>query len=248
MRLDFKKLFKKKDKSEAEEEKVTESETESNAGTVEESATETEDKETEVKESEDEEAETEESEDEEAEVKTEKPKKKKAKKKARKKIKIKRVDLVIKDGWHKFWYGTKDKPHHPFCWRSIIVRWFLKTFMGYVDYITTSYDPDIDEIRFDKVIIKRRDLPRESVHVTKMKKTYHMDLDLPKRGFDARLDNGFTASSAFNYMKNNAMSDAMVHDTDTYKPEIDKNKVFLICGIAFGIFMALYLVVIPMYT
>lgn len=154
----------------------------------------------------------------------------------------------IKRFWHEWWYGTKEKPRHPYSWRSRLVRWFLLTFRGYVKYITTMYDTKIDEIRYDLDIIKKKDLPKEAVHVTKQKKTYHLDMDLPIRGFDATKDYGFTASSAFNYMKNNAMSDAMVYDTDSFKPEIDKSKLLLYCAIGFGIFMAMYLVVIPMYT
>ena len=155
--------------------------------------------------------------------------------------------VTLKERWHVFIHGTEEKPRHPFSLVAKIYRWYLKTFRGYVDYITTMYDKNIDEIRCDKDLVKYKDIPREAVHVTGQKKTYHLDMDLPKRGFDVTKDFGFTASSAFNYMKNNAMNDAMVHDQDSYRPDIDKNKLLVICAVAFGIFLAFYFVVVPMY-
>lgn len=155
---------------------------------------------------------------------------------------------TLKERWHIFIHGTEDHPRHPFSLVARIYRWYLKKFRGYVDYITTMYDTNYDEIRYDKDLVPRNKVSRDAVHVTGQKKTYHLDLDLMKRGFDVRRDHGFTASSAFNYMKNNAMNDAMVYDQDSFsKTEIDKNKLLLICSIIFGAFLAFYFVVMPMY-
>lgn len=155
---------------------------------------------------------------------------------------------TLKERWHIFIHGTEDHPRYPFSLVARIYRWYLKKFRGYVDYITTMYDTNYDEIRYDKDLVPRSKVSRDAVHVTGQKKTYHLDLDLMKRGFDVRRDHGFTASSAFNYMKNNAMNDAMVYDQDSFsKTEIDKNKLLLICSIIFGAFLAFYFVVMPMY-
>lgn len=155
---------------------------------------------------------------------------------------------TLKERWHIFIHGTEDHPRYPFSLVARIYRWYLKKFRGYVDYITTMYDTNYDEIRYDKDLVPRSKVSRDAVHVTGQKKTYHLDLDLIKRGFDVRRDHGFTASSAFNYMKNNAMNDAMVYDQDSFsKTEIDKNKLLLICSIIFGAFLAFYFVVMPMY-
>ena len=155
--------------------------------------------------------------------------------------------VTMKERWHTFVVGTEDKPRYPFSLVAKLHRWYLRTFRGYIDFITTEYDDEIDEVIYKKKLIKRKDLVREAVHVTKQKKTYHLDLDLPIRGFDVTKDRGFTASSAFNYMKNNAFNDAMVYDQDSFKPPMDKNKVLVICAVAFGVFLAFYLVVMPMY-
>ena len=152
-----------------------------------------------------------------------------------------------KHRWHTFLVGTEEKPRHPFTLVAKLYRWYLKKFRGYVDLITTEYDDEVDELIYKKKIVKRKSLPRECVHVTKQKNTHHLDLDLPVRGFDVTRDRGFTASSAFNYMKNNAFNDAMVYDQDTFKEPMDKNKVLVICAVAFGAFLAFYLVVVPMY-
>lgn len=155
--------------------------------------------------------------------------------------------ITLKEKWHRFIVGTEENPRHPFTFVAKCHRWYLKRFRGYVDFITTMYDVTIDEIRYDKDLVHRSKIPREAVHVSGQKQTFHLDLDLPKRGFDVRKDRGFTASSAYNYMRNNAMNDAMVHDQDTYRPEVDKNKVMVICAIAFGAFLAFYFVIMPMY-
>lgn len=155
--------------------------------------------------------------------------------------------VTMKERWHTFLVGTEEKPRHPFTMVAKIYRWYLKKFRGYVDLITTEYDDEVDELIWKKKIVKRKSLPRECVHVTKQKNTYHLDIDLPVRGFDVTRDRGFTASSAFNYMKNNAFNEAMVYDQDTFKEPMDKNKVLVICAVAFGIFLAFYLVVMPMY-
>lgn len=151
-------------------------------------------------------------------------------------------DKTLKTKWTEWWVGTEDKPAPPFSNRMKLVRWFNKNFRGYVDYITTMYDKPIDEIRYDMVCIPKSKVPREAVHVTNMKKTWHLDMDLPIRGFDLTKDNGFTASSAYNYMKSHAIDDAMMVEQERMGKSIDKNKVYLLLALAFGGFMAIYLI------
>lgn len=141
----------------------------------------------------------------------------------------------IKDwGW-----GTDDKPLPVFSKRARFKRWFLINFRGYVYYITTIYDKPTDEYLMDRTIIHKSELPREAVHVTNMKNTWHLDLDLPRRGFDSSRDNGFTSVDAFLYMKCNKIDEAMRIRLDGSTP-IDTNKLLMIGAIVIGVLFAVY--------
>ena len=155
--------------------------------------------------------------------------------------------VPLKKKWHEWWFGTDEHPVKPFSFKGKLTRWFLKTFCGYVDYITTIYDKPLDEIRCDVELVKKSKVPREAVHVTNMKRTYHLDLDLPIRYFDVTRDYGFTASSAYNYAKDNSITDAMAIDIDNDKPPMDTGKILLIVALVFGAVLAIWFMW-PMYA
>lgn len=155
--------------------------------------------------------------------------------------------VPLKKKWHEWWFGTDEHPVKPFSFKGKLTRWFLKTFCGYVDYITTMYDKPLDEIRCDVELVKKSKVPREAVHVTNMKRTYHLDLDLPIRYFDVTRDYGFTASSAYNYAKDNSITDAMAIDIDNDKPPMDTGKILLIVALVFGAVLAIWFMW-PMYA
>lgn len=140
----------------------------------------------------------------------------------------------------KTWFlGTEEHPVPTFGYRARLRRWWLVTFRGYVYFYTTSYDPREQEYRLDKDIWHRSKIPKEAVPVTGWKKSYHYDLDLPKRGFSTVEDYGFTAVSAWLYMKCNKFEDAMRVNLDSGTP-VDMKKVLLIAAVVFGIFCGLY--------
>lgn len=155
--------------------------------------------------------------------------------------------VPLKRKWHEWWFGTDEHPVKPFSFKGKLTRWFLKTFCGYVDYITTMYDKPLDEIRCDVELVKKSKVPREAVHVTNMKRTYHLDLDLPIRYFDVTRDYGFTASSAYNYARDNSITDAMAIDIDNDKPPMDTGKILLIVALVFGAVLAIWFMW-PMYA
>lgn len=155
--------------------------------------------------------------------------------------------VPLKKKWHEWWFGTEEHPVKPFSFKGKVTRWFLKTFCGYVDYITTMYDKPLDEIRCDIELVKKSKVPREAVHVTNMKRTYHLDLDLPIRYFDVTRDFGFTASSAYNYAKDNSITDAMAIDIDNDKPPMETGKILLIVALVFGAVLAIWFMW-PMYA
>ena len=137
-------------------------------------------------------------------------------------------------------WGSKEKPLPPFSVRAKTKRWYLVHFKNYVYYITTMYDKQADEYWSDMDCVPLSSLPKEAVHVTRMKHTWHYDLDLPKRGFDSSLDNGFTAYDAYLYMKCSKIDEAMKIDLDD-KRDVDMMKMVTIICVACGVMFALYL-------
>ena len=152
------------------------------------------------------------------------------------KTKIGNIIQIGKD----YMYGTEDNPLPPFSARAKLLRWYRVHFKGWVYYITTMYDKPIDEYRSDMECVPFDKVPREAVHVTGMKHTWHLDLDLPIRGIDTTKDNGFTAYDAFLYMKCNKIDEAMKIDLDRNKGEIDIMKYITIIGVVIGGMFALY--------
>ena len=131
-------------------------------------------------------------------------------------------------------YFTKDNPFPPYCLRAKLKRWYYVKYRGYVYYITTLYDKPNDWYIYDKDICPRREVPEDAVTVTNEKRTYHLDLDHMKRGFDARQDYGFTAHDAYMYIKCTKIDEAMKIDLDG-QPEVDYKKII---GIVAGVFIA----------
>jgi len=139
-----------------------------------------------------------------------------------------------------YFWGSEDKPLPPFSVRAKIKRWYLVHFKNYVYYITTMYDKQADEYWSDMDCVPLSSLPKEAVHVTRMKHTWHYDLDLPKRGFDSSRDNGFTAYDAYLYMKCSKIDEAMKIDLDD-KKDVDMMKMLTIICVACGVIFALYI-------
>lgn len=136
-------------------------------------------------------------------------------------------------------YGTEDNPFPANSYRARFKRWFYLQYRGYVYYITTMYDAPNDQYLYDLDIVPRKDVPDDAVHVTNEKKTYHLDLDHRKRGFDATLDNGFTAHDAYMYIRCTKIDEAMKIDLDG-KPDVDYKKIALIVGAVFISFIVFY--------
>lgn len=137
-------------------------------------------------------------------------------------------------------WGTEKRPLHPFSIRGKFKRWFLIKYRGYCYLIMTMYDRDADEYSYSKDIIPRKELPRDAVHVTGEKNTYHIDLLLKKRGFSSVSDNGFTAVDAFLYMKCNKIDEAMAIKLDSPKQGMDTQKLLGIIAIGVGAMFAVY--------
>lgn len=139
-------------------------------------------------------------------------------------------------------WGTEEKPLHPFSIRGKFKRWFMIKYRGYCYLIMTMYDKIEDEYVYTREIIPRRELPRDAVHVTGVKNTYHIDLLLKKRGFSSLSDNGFTAVDAFLYMKCNKIDEAMAIKLDSDRKPIETQKLLGILAIGVGaIFAVMYL-------
>lgn len=137
-------------------------------------------------------------------------------------------------------YGTDENPFPPYCLRAKLKRWFYLQYRGYVYYITTLYDKPNDCYLYDLDIIPKKNVPEDAVHVTNEKKTYHLDLDHPKRGFDATQDYGFTAHDAYMYIKCTKIDEAMKIDLDG-KPDVDYKKIAVIVGVVFISFVVFYM-------
>lgn len=157
-----------------------------------------------------------------------------------------RMTTVLREKWDKVYsraydwlWGTEEKPHHPFSMRGRFKRWFMKKYRGYCDLITTDYDKYEDEYVYLKNLIHKSKLPRDAVHVTGMKNTYHIDLELKKRGFSSDRDQGFTAVDAFLYMKENRISEAMTVKLDNEKG-MDTQKLLAFALLGIGGFLAFY--------
>lgn len=145
----------------------------------------------------------------------------------------------IGTGIHNWFFGTDAKPVPVFCRRARLYRWYLKTFRGYVDLHITYWDEDAVEYKWEVKLVPKSDIPRDSVAISSLKKAYHTDLDNPRRGFSTVDDNGFTAVSAWLYMKCNKFEDAMRVNLDN-SSNIDFRKLITIAAIALGIFLGLY--------
>ena len=142
--------------------------------------------------------------------------------------------------WHEFWFGTEEKPVKQDTFKGAIGRWYRRTFCGWVNLVTTMYDKPIDELRCDIELIPRSKIPKEATKVANRKRMYHMDVDLPIRYFDLDKDYGFTASSAYNYARDNSIDEAMTVNIDERQPT-DSRKILLIVGIAIAVIIVIYM-------
>lgn len=142
---------------------------------------------------------------------------------------------------HDWFWGTEEKPTPPFSKRGKFRRWFLIKFRGYCTLIRTKYiryeddneEKIVDEYMCTYELIRRRDVPRDAVHVTGMKNTWHIDELLIKRGFSSVVDKGFTAVDAFAYMKCNKIDEAMAIKLDRVAG-MDPEKIVLILALVIG--------------
>lgn len=106
------------------------------------------------------------------------------------------------------WFnGTEEHPL-PFmglrdrfkCWRM--------TRHGYVYLRVMTFNRKTKWWEIKEDLVKRRDMPEESVHCTNEKKTFLLSLEPIK--FDPREDYGFGAHNAYNYMKDNSFEEAQM--------------------------------------
>ena len=141
---------------------------------------------------------------------------------------------------HDWTHGTQEKPLPPFSYRARLLRWWRVSFCGYVYLVTTMYDRPNDEYIYRRDIVKRSELERDAVPVTNMKSTWHIDLDLPKRGFSSVADDGFTAVDAYLYARCNKIEEAMRIQLDNPQT-MDVKKLIVYAGIGVGVLLALYI-------
>ena len=142
-------------------------------------------------------------------------------------------------------HGTPEHPVPPFSTKGKIHRWYMQQYKGYVQYITTHYDKQLDEYVYVKELVPRSSLPREAVHVTNQKNTYHLDIDLPRRGFSTAKDNGFTAVDAYLWMKCSKIDEAMAIKLDS-PIQFDIRKYLPLLAIGFGLFCGVYYYIVMM--
>lgn len=143
-------------------------------------------------------------------------------------------------------HGTPEHPVPPFSTKGKIHRWYMQQYKGYVQYITTHYDKQLDEYVYVKELVPRSSLPREAVHVTNQKNTYHLDIDLPRRGFSTAKDNGFTAVDAYLWMKCSKIDEAMAIKLDS-PMQFDIKKYLPLLAIGFGLFCGVYYYIVMMH-
>lgn len=140
-------------------------------------------------------------------------------------------------------FNCKENPFGAYSLRGRFKRWFYVNYRGYCYSITTIYDKPNDVYLYDKDLIKRSELSEDSVHVTNEKNTNHLDLDHPKRGFDATKDYGFTAHDAYMYIRCNKIDEAMKIELGEQTPVDYKKLLFIVIGVfvAFIVFYFMYM-------
>ena len=106
------------------------------------------------------------------------------------------------------WFnGTEEHPL-PFlglrdrfkCWRM--------TRHGYIYLRVMTFNRRTKWWEIKEDLVKRREMPEESVHCTNEKKTFLLSLEPIK--FDPREDYGFGAHNAYNYMRDNSFEEAQM--------------------------------------
>lgn len=140
-------------------------------------------------------------------------------------------------------FNCKENPFGAYSLRGRFKRWFYVNYRGYCYSVTTMYDKPNDVYLYDKDLIKRSELSEDSVHVTNEKNTNHLDLDHPKRGFDATKDYGFTAHDAYMYIRCNKIDEAMKIELGEQTPVDYKKLLFIVIGVfvAFFVFYFMYM-------
>lgn len=140
-------------------------------------------------------------------------------------------------------FNCKENPFGAYSLRGKFKRWYYIHYREYCYCITTIYDKPNDVYLYDKDLIKRSELSQDSVHVTNEKNTNHLDLDHPKRGFDATKDYGFTAHDAYMYIRCNKIDEAMKIDLNEQTPVDYKKLFFIVIGVfvAFIVFYFMYM-------
>lgn len=136
--------------------------------------------------------------------------------------------------------GTEENPLPDGSLRLRFLRWRQLKYRGYVYLYTTGYNKNVDEYICRKELVHISQLERDAVPVTGEKKTYHWDLDVVKRGFDASVDNGFTAVDAYLYMKCNKIEEAMRIPLDNPQKSDILKFVLIAAGAAAVLFLVYY--------
>ena len=138
-----------------------------------------------------------------------------------------------------YFWGSEENPLPVFSWRAKMKRWYLVHYRGYCYFIVTHYDKTYDEYIYEKECVPRKTIPREAVHVTNQKYTWHLNSDIDRRGINTERDHGFTAHDASLYIRCNKFDEAMKIDLDM-KKGIDNQKLLMLIVAIVGAGMFLY--------
>lgn len=96
-------------------------------------------------------------------------------------------------------------------------------------------------------MVKKSKLPKEAVKLKGFKKTWDIDMDLPIRYFDLAKDDGFTASSYYNYARNNIINDSMYMDNEEQaKSPTNKRVIIAVVGIICFAMIVVYMYALGM--
>lgn len=110
--------------------------------------------------------------------------------------------------FHDWLNGTEDRPLPFLGLRDRFKCWRMIRSGRYVYLRVLTFDRQMKWWDIKEDIIRRGEMPEESVHCTNEKGAFLLPLEKIK--FDPREDYGFGAHNAFNYMKDNSFEEAQM--------------------------------------
>lgn len=110
--------------------------------------------------------------------------------------------------FHDWLNGTEDRPLPFLGLRDRFKCWRMIRSGRYVYLRVLTFDRQMKWWDIKEDLIRRSEMPEESVHCTNEKGTFLLPLEKIK--FDPREDYGFGAHNAFNYMKDNTFEEAQM--------------------------------------